>query len=233
MIDTNGIITWTPEPEQVPSTNLFTTKVTDNGLPPLSATNSFTAFVTNTPAIVLNSTPLVAEGCPPANNAIDPGETVVVSFALQNTGGVPTPIWWPHYCQPMESSPPADRRAMAFWLPAAELSPGHSPLRRRVRAAARSLPRCNSRTGRLIAAVCQPCCRSASVRSSPRTSIPRPFPPCRQAGPPPPPTPSHPGSPPTRSPTRPRMPSIPPTPQTLASTSCFRHRLLCRQAKLA
>ena len=42
------------------------------------------------PAIVLNSTALVAEGCPPANNVIDPGETVVVSFALKNTSLIAT-----------------------------------------------------------------------------------------------------------------------------------------------
>ena len=45
VIDINGIITWTPIAAQVPSTNLFQTVVTDNGSPPLSATNSFTVFV--------------------------------------------------------------------------------------------------------------------------------------------------------------------------------------------
>ena len=35
-------------------------------------------------------TGLVAEGCSPANGAIDPGETVTVSFSLQNFGGIPT-----------------------------------------------------------------------------------------------------------------------------------------------
>jgi hypothetical protein len=44
-IDANGVITWTPSVSQVPSTNLITTEVTDNGLPPLSATNSFTVTV--------------------------------------------------------------------------------------------------------------------------------------------------------------------------------------------
>jgi hypothetical protein len=45
-IDTNGIITWTPADAQGPGTNLITTVVTDNGIPPLSATNSFTVVVT-------------------------------------------------------------------------------------------------------------------------------------------------------------------------------------------
>src|SRR5262249_42075098 len=37
-IDPNGVITWTPTPDQAPSTNVFTTWVQDNGKPPLSAT---------------------------------------------------------------------------------------------------------------------------------------------------------------------------------------------------
>jgi hypothetical protein len=41
-IDANGIITWTPAIGQFPSTNVFTTIVTDNSVPPVSATNSFT-----------------------------------------------------------------------------------------------------------------------------------------------------------------------------------------------
>jgi hypothetical protein len=45
LIDTNGVITWTPVANQVPSTNTFTTVVTDNGIPALSATNSFLVFV--------------------------------------------------------------------------------------------------------------------------------------------------------------------------------------------
>jgi hypothetical protein len=44
-IDTSGVITWTPDEAQGPSTNTLTTVVTDNGVPPLSATNSFTVTV--------------------------------------------------------------------------------------------------------------------------------------------------------------------------------------------
>jgi hypothetical protein len=86
VISTNGIISWTPTLAQDKSTNLFRTVVTDNGSPPLSATNSFTVFVNSNPLIVLDSTSLVAEGCLPTNNAIDPGETVTVLFSLKNTG---------------------------------------------------------------------------------------------------------------------------------------------------
>jgi hypothetical protein len=45
VIDTNGIITWTPTEAQGPSTNTFTTVVTDNGSPPMSTTNSFAVIV--------------------------------------------------------------------------------------------------------------------------------------------------------------------------------------------
>ena len=54
MIDTNGVITWTPTEGQGPGTNTITTVVTDNGVPPLSATNSFEVMVTE-----VNSAPVL------------------------------------------------------------------------------------------------------------------------------------------------------------------------------
>ncbi len=53
VIDTNGVITWTPTEVQEPSTNLVTTVVTDNGVPPMSTTNSFTLVVreSNSPPV--------------------------------------------------------------------------------------------------------------------------------------------------------------------------------------
>jgi len=50
-INTNGIITWTPDVSQAGTSNLFTTVVTDNGVPPLSATNSFTVIVNPVPGL--------------------------------------------------------------------------------------------------------------------------------------------------------------------------------------
>jgi len=94
-IDTNGIITWTPALAQDMTTNLFTTVVTDfspgaTNAQHLSATNSFTVIVNSQSALIVDSTALLAEGCAPANNAIDPGETVTMQFALRNTGAVNT-----------------------------------------------------------------------------------------------------------------------------------------------
>jgi Bacterial Ig domain len=94
-IDTNGIISWTPTLAQDLTTNLFTTVVTDfcpgatNALH-LSATNSFVVIVNSQSALVLDSMALLAEGCAPTNNAVDPGETVTMRFALRNTGVVST-----------------------------------------------------------------------------------------------------------------------------------------------
>jgi hypothetical protein len=45
-LSAQGVITWTPTLAQSPSTNTFITVVTDDGVPPLSATNSFTVVVT-------------------------------------------------------------------------------------------------------------------------------------------------------------------------------------------
>jgi hypothetical protein len=44
-IDSNGIITWTPSNNQAPSTNTIETTVTDDGVPSLTATNSFIVVV--------------------------------------------------------------------------------------------------------------------------------------------------------------------------------------------
>jgi hypothetical protein len=44
-ISSGGVFTWTPTDDQAPSTNTITVTVTDNGMPPLSNTNTFRAFV--------------------------------------------------------------------------------------------------------------------------------------------------------------------------------------------
>ena len=44
-IDSNGVIRWTPSSADAPGANVFTTVVTDDGVPPLSATNSFTVVL--------------------------------------------------------------------------------------------------------------------------------------------------------------------------------------------
>jgi subtilisin-like proprotein convertase family protein len=55
-IDANGIITWTPTLAQAGTVNIFTTVVTDNGVPPISATNSFTVTVNPLPVLISSVT---------------------------------------------------------------------------------------------------------------------------------------------------------------------------------
>ncbi|MEY4385359.1 MAG: hypothetical protein RLY20_642 [Verrucomicrobiota bacterium] len=52
---TNGVFTWTPTEAQGPSTNVIAMVVTDNGVPSLSATQSFTVIVLET-----NTAPVLA-----------------------------------------------------------------------------------------------------------------------------------------------------------------------------
>ena len=53
-ITTNGTFTWTPAAAQAPSTNVITVMVTDNGVPALSGSQSFTVVVypPNTPPVL-------------------------------------------------------------------------------------------------------------------------------------------------------------------------------------
>ena len=61
VISTNGVIAWTPDETQGPGTNTFTTVVTDDGVPPLSVTNSFSVFVIEVPSTL-------DPGLPPGSN---------------------------------------------------------------------------------------------------------------------------------------------------------------------
>jgi hypothetical protein len=90
-IDTNGIITWTPTQAQDQTTNVIQTVVTNfNPLAVnsqhLTATNTFTVAVNGRAVVIVDSATLVAEGCYPTNNAIDPGETVTMLFSLKDVG---------------------------------------------------------------------------------------------------------------------------------------------------
>jgi hypothetical protein len=85
----NGVITWTPTAQQGSSTNIFTTRVADNGTPSLAATNSFLVMVrsVNTrPVIELiaNKTVVVGETLGfrvPAHDSDVPSNTL--TFAME------------------------------------------------------------------------------------------------------------------------------------------------------
>lgn len=75
---TNGVLSWTPTSEQAPGSNYVTVTVTDGGLPPLSASSSFTV-------LVLLSNPPPAE-LPAPWQHLDIGETGLPGNADYNTG---------------------------------------------------------------------------------------------------------------------------------------------------
>jgi hypothetical protein len=77
VIDTNGVITWTPTEAQGPGNYLITTIVTDDGIPPLSATNSFMVAVSE-----VNSAPVLL---PQNNQTIPEGVTLVITNAATDT----------------------------------------------------------------------------------------------------------------------------------------------------
>jgi len=74
VISSNGVITWTPNQNQSPGTNVFTTVVSDGTL---NATNSFTVVV-----VEVNQTPVL----PGQSNLISSGLTVV---SVTNTASEP------------------------------------------------------------------------------------------------------------------------------------------------
>jgi len=74
---TNGVLTWAPSEAQGPSTNVITVRVTDDGVPSLSVTNSFTIIVNE-----VNSPPTLAAL---GDRIVDEG--VPLSFAVGATDG--------------------------------------------------------------------------------------------------------------------------------------------------
>ncbi len=79
---TTGVLTWTPSAAQGPSTNLFTVKVTDNGVPPLSDMKSFTVVV-HEPATITAQ---------PQSQTVIAG--VNVAFNVSATGTAPLSYQW-------------------------------------------------------------------------------------------------------------------------------------------
>ncbi|HEX7469594.1 MAG TPA: putative Ig domain-containing protein [Verrucomicrobiae bacterium] len=85
---TNGVFTWTPTEAQGPSSNFISVIVTDNGVPSLSATQSFTIFVLESnlpPALVAVANRTIHAGTTLAitNSATDPdipGNTLTFSL---------------------------------------------------------------------------------------------------------------------------------------------------------
>jgi len=111
VVNSNGVITWTPGEAQGPGVYIITAVVTDNGAPPLSATNSFTVTVNevNTPPVlpsqtnyIINdlSTLVVTNTATDSDIPVNPLTYQLISFpagATIDTNGVIT--WTPTLAQ--------------------------------------------------------------------------------------------------------------------------------------
>jgi len=71
----NGVLTWTPAIAQTPSTNTISVKVTDNNVPPFSATNSFVVQVLLSPPVLTV----------PPTQTIYGGQTLTVTNSATNS----------------------------------------------------------------------------------------------------------------------------------------------------
>src|SRR5207248_2059005 len=90
-ISASGVISWTPSEAQGPSTNTFTTIVTDNGAPALSATNSFTVTVNE-----VNTAPVLTAQ---TNRTID-RKSVVKGNNTATDGDLPANVVTYHLVSP-------------------------------------------------------------------------------------------------------------------------------------
>ena len=117
-IDGSGVITWTPLLTQGPATNTITTVVTDNGLPPLSATNSFTVFVRD-----INSLPILPS---------QPDRTVneLTLFVVTNTATenniLPLNLAYQFVNAPFDAT--IDSSGIIRWTPSEDAGPGTYPM---------------------------------------------------------------------------------------------------------
>jgi hypothetical protein len=122
LISSNGIITWSPTGDFAATTNTFTTRVVDNGTPPLSATNSFQVIVEgvgNTSPVLpaqTNRSMLEMTAVTVTNTATDADGTNTLTYSLLN-------------------SPPGaqiDLNGVITWLPTEAQGPGSYTLTTKV-----------------------------------------------------------------------------------------------------
>jgi hypothetical protein len=118
-IDTNGIITWTPDQNQSPGTNVITTVVTNNNPydtvnPMLTATNSFTVVVNE-----VNTAPIL-----PAQNSTNINE--LATLVVTNTAGEPNihSVTTGYVLLNPPTGATIDSNGIITWTPAQNQSPG-------------------------------------------------------------------------------------------------------------
>jgi subtilisin-like proprotein convertase family protein len=113
VIDTNGIITWTPSEAQGPGVYIITTVVSDNGIPPGTATNSFIVTVEE-----VNTAPVL-----PAQTNLTIGAltTLIVTNTATDSDIPPNPLTY------QLIGPPGaviDTNGIITWTPTLAQAPG-------------------------------------------------------------------------------------------------------------
>jgi VCBS repeat-containing protein len=113
-IDGNGVITWTPSVTQAPGTNIITTVVSDDGQPPLSATNSFLVFVRDT-----NAVPVL----PPQNDrTVDELTPLIVANTASENNVLPLNVMYQLVGSPLDAT--IDGNGIIRWTPSEDAGPG-------------------------------------------------------------------------------------------------------------
>src|SRR5262249_37263389 len=108
VIDTNGVIAWTPSEEQGPGTNVITTIVSDDGIPSLLATNSFPV-----PVSEVNSAPALSAQ---PNRTVAALRTLVVTNGATDTDLPINELTYALVNPPMGAS--IDAQGVIRWSPA-------------------------------------------------------------------------------------------------------------------
>jgi VCBS repeat-containing protein len=114
VIDGNGVITWTPSVTQGPSTNTITTVVTDDGLPPLSATNNFLVFVRD-----INSQPILPSQTNPTVNELT---LLIVTNTATEDNILPLNLAYQFLSVPLDVT--IDANGIIRWTPSEAAGPG-------------------------------------------------------------------------------------------------------------
>jgi hypothetical protein len=113
-IDGAGVITWTPSISQGPSTNTITTVVTDDGEPPLSATNSFLVFVRD-----INTQPVLPSQ---TNRTVDELTSIVVTNSAAEDNILPLNLAYQFLTAPLHAT--IDTNGIIRWSPSEADGPG-------------------------------------------------------------------------------------------------------------
>src|SRR5262249_22565599 len=118
VIDSNGVITWTPSLAQGPSTNTISTVVTDNGEPNLSATNSFLVFVRD-----INSTPTLPSQ---PDRTVNEQTLLVVTNSASENNILPFNLSYQLPSGPFDAT--IDANGVIRWTPSEDAGTGSYPI---------------------------------------------------------------------------------------------------------